>query len=83
MDLDSAMDDSGVKGIEALSTDERLELLERVWESLSRSPADVPVTTEQKAELDRRSGELDQDLAAGRPLGVPWDEVMRQLRARR
>jgi putative addiction module component (TIGR02574 family) len=82
MDVDGAMDQPGVK-IDALSTEERLDLLERVWESLSRSPADLPVTPAQRDELDRRSDELDQDLAAGRPLGVPWDEVMRQLRARR
>jgi putative addiction module component (TIGR02574 family) len=69
--------------IDVLSTEERLDLLERVWDSLSRTPADVPVTAEQRTELDRRSAELDQDLANGRPLGVPWDEVMRQLRSRR
>ena len=79
---DRAMDEPGLK-IDGLSTEERLDLLERVWESLSRSPADVSVTTEQRDELDRRSDALDQDLAAGRPLGVPWDEVMRQLRSRR
>jgi len=82
MDVDRAMDEPGLK-IDGLSTEERLDLLERVWDSLSRSPADVPVTVEQRTELDRRSGELDQDLASGRPLGVPWDEVMRQLRSRR
>jgi putative addiction module component (TIGR02574 family) len=81
MDVDEAMDQPGLK-IDGLSTEERLDLLERVWESLSRSPADVPVTTAQRASwTDART--LDQDLAAGRGLGVPWDEVMRQLRSRR
>jgi putative addiction module component (TIGR02574 family) len=82
MNLDGAMDTPEVD-IDVLSAEERLDLLERVWDSLSRTPADVPVTAEQRTELDRRSGELDQDLASGRPLGVPWDEVMRQLRSRR
>ena len=82
MGVEKAMDAPGLK-IDGLSTEERLDLLERVWESLSRSSANVPVTTEQRDELDRRSGDLDQDLAAGRASGVPWDEVMRQLRARR
>lgn len=67
--------------IEALSKDERLDLLERLWDSLT--PADVPVTDAQIAELDRRSQALDRDAGRGRPLGVPWDEVVRQLRARR
>lgn len=69
--------------IDALSSEERLDLLERVWESLSQIPAAVPVTEEQLAELDRRSSELDRDKDDGRPMGVPWEEVLRQLRARR
>jgi putative addiction module component (TIGR02574 family) len=78
----SGMDEPSVK-IESLSKDERLDLLERLWDSLSETPADVPVTLAQQAELDRRSDALDRDLAKGRALGVPWDEVVRQLRARR
>ena len=69
--------------IESLSRDERLDLLEKLWDSLSQTSADVPVTAAQQAELDRRSDGLDQDVAKGRALGVPWDEVVRQLRARR
>ncbi len=76
------MDEPSVR-IESLSKDERLDLLERLWDSLTETPADVPVTPDQQAELERRSDALDRDLAKGRPLGVPWDEVMRQLRARR
>jgi putative addiction module component (TIGR02574 family) len=69
--------------IESLSKDERLDLLERLWDSLSEMPSDVPVTRAQQAELDRRSDALDRDVEEGRALGVPWDEVVRQLRARR
>jgi putative addiction module component (TIGR02574 family) len=76
------MDEPSVR-IESLSKEERLDLLERLWESLRETPADVPVTLAQRAELDRRSDALDRDLAKGRALGVPWDEVVRQLQARR
>ena len=76
------MNEPAVK-IESLSRDERLELLEKLWDSLSEAPGDVPVTAAQRAELERRSDALDQDAAKGRVLGVPWDEVVRQLRARR
>ncbi len=69
--------------IESLSTEERLDLLERLWDSLSRAPGDVPVTRAQEAELYRRSDALDRGAAEGRVLGVPWDELLRQLRARR
>jgi len=82
MQLERAMGESPVR-IESLSKDERLDLLERLWDSLSATPGDVPVTRAQQAELERRSDALDHDAAKGRPLGVPWDEVLRQLRARR
>ena len=78
----SGMDEPSVR-IESLSKDERLDLLERLWDSLSETPTEVPVMPAQRAELDRRSDALDRDLATGRALGVPWDEVVRQLRARR
>ena len=68
--------------IEALSAAERLELLERLWDSLSDTPARVPLTEPQRAELDRRLDALDEDVEQGRVLGVPWDEVVRQIRNR-
>jgi len=69
--------------IESLGKDERLDLLERLWDSLSLTPSAVRVTAAQLAELDRRSDALDRDAANGGILGVPWDEVLRQLRTRR
>ena len=45
------MSDTAIK-IEGLSPEERLDLLERLWDSLARTPSDVPVTPEQRAELD-------------------------------
>lgn len=63
----SGVDEPSVR-IESLSKDERLDLLERLWDSLSETPADVPVTLAQQAELDRRSDALDRDLAKGRAL---------------
>jgi putative addiction module component (TIGR02574 family) len=61
--------------IQSLSRDERLDLLERLWESLSATPDDVALTKDQQAELDRRSDALDRGVAKGRVLGVPRDEV--------
>ena len=80
--LGSGMNEPAVR-IESLSKDERLDLLERLWDSLSATPDEVPVTQAQRAELDRRSAALDRDVEKRRALGVPWDEVVRQLRARR
>jgi putative addiction module component (TIGR02574 family) len=64
--------------IDALSPDERLRLIEELWESLSEKPAAVPLTDAQREELDRR---LD-DLERSGPEGIPWEQVLRQIRSR-
>ena len=63
--------------IAKLSTQERLELLERLWDSLS--PEAIPMTDAQIAELDRRLDELDREGA----VGIPWDEVLERIRKRK
>lgn len=62
--------------IDALTAQERLALLGDIWDSLK--PEDVPVTDAQRAELDRRLDDREGD----RNLGIPWDEVLRQIRNR-
>jgi putative addiction module component (TIGR02574 family) len=62
-----------------LSPEQRLDLLEEIWESLSANPDAVPMTQPQREELDRRLDELD----AEGPVGIPWDEVYRRLRDQR
>lgn len=66
--------------LDSLSVDERLRLLEQVWESLSRSGRGVPLTHEQQAELDQRLDELD---AEDEPKGIPWEDVVRRIRSSR
>jgi putative addiction module component (TIGR02574 family) len=51
--------------IEAMSRDERLELLEELWDSLSREAEGMPLTDEQRLELDRRLDALDREGAVG------------------
>ena len=64
--------------VDRLTSEERLQLLEDLWESLRRAPEAVPVTDAQKAELDRRLDELDEE----GPVGIPWDEVVRRIKGR-
>ena len=46
-----------ISRVKTLSPAERLELIGAVWETLS--PADAPVTAEEKALLDARLADLD------------------------
>ena len=71
-----------VVDVERLTPEEQLDLIGELWDRLSRAPENIPLTEAQRAEIDRRSDELDQDVLARRPLGIPWDEVFRQVRGR-
>lgn len=62
-----------------LSKDERLDLIEQLWDSLSDEERDsVPLTAEQEQELDRRLDAVEKDGAAG----ISSDELRRQVRSR-
>lgn len=63
--------------ISALNLDERMELLESLWESLGRDPASFPMDEAQTAELARRLSELETE----GPTGLSWEEVVAQARA--
>ena len=64
--------------INKLSPEERLDLIEELWDSLSEDPANIPLTEAQAKELDRRLEEMDNDSS----LGIPWDIVMSRIRNR-
>lgn len=72
-------DNSGMSvkvDIRTLTAEERLTLIGDIWDSLA--PVDVPVSKVQADELDRRLDDLDADPDPG----IPWNEVLRKLRAR-
>lgn len=63
-----------ISQVKHLSAAERLELIEAVWETLS--PDDVPVTEEEKALLDARISDAEnnpEDQSS-------WSEVRERLR---
>jgi putative addiction module component (TIGR02574 family) len=64
--------------VASLSLEERLWLLDELWESLSRTPEAIPLTDAQRAELDRRLNELESE----GPVGIPWVEVLRRIGSR-
>ena len=57
-----------------LPPDQRLKLVEDIWESLAASPADVPVPEWHRELLDERLA--DEDERASRS----WDEVKANAR---
>ena len=64
--------------IASLTPEERLELLEDLWDSLAATPQAIPLTGSQRAELDRRLDDLERE----GPVGIPWDEVLGRIRGR-
>jgi putative addiction module component (TIGR02574 family) len=64
--------------IAALTPEQRLDLLEELWDSLTATPAAIPLTGAQRAELDRRLDDLERE----GPVGIPWDEVLGRIRGR-
>ena len=64
--------------INRLSRDERLDLIQELWDSLAPTQDELALTEAQRNELDRRLDEMDRD----NTLGIPWDQVLIQIRER-
>ena len=62
-------------GIERLSVDEKISLVEEIWDSIAE---DTPLTEAQYVELDRRL----QDHRANPDDVVPWEVVKASISAR-
>jgi putative addiction module component (TIGR02574 family) len=58
-----------------LPVDERIRLVELIWESIAAVPEAVPVSDELKIELDRRLAEFEANPEAG----SPWEEVRERI----
>ena len=58
-------------GIDRLSVDERLALVEDIWDSIALESGALPLTDAQRTELDRRIAEHD----ANPDDVVPWEDV--------
>lgn len=58
-----------------LSVDERIQLVEDIWDSIAADPRDLAIPDEHLEELDRRLDEA----AANPGQGWPWSEVRDRL----
>jgi putative addiction module component (TIGR02574 family) len=64
--------------IETLSVEDRLRIVEAIWDSIAAEPENLPLTEAQRLELERRLVEDREDPDDV----VPWDEVKAQMLAR-
>jgi len=65
-------------GIDQLSVEERLALVQELWDSIAESTGALPLTEAQQAELDRRLAEHE----AHPDDVVPWEDVKASIEAR-
>ncbi len=68
----------GKADILKLSVSERIQLVQDIWDSIAEVPDSVPLTDEQKAELDRRLDAYHRDPKAG----SPWSVVRERFKSR-
>jgi putative addiction module component (TIGR02574 family) len=61
-----------------LSSAEKLQLVEDLWDDLASTPLGVPVHDWQKEELTRRKTNLTSNPASG----LSWEEVKQKVRDR-
>jgi putative addiction module component (TIGR02574 family) len=64
--------------LEGLSVAERILLVEQIWDSIAAEPDALPLTQEQKDELDRRLAAYEADPTAG----STWEEVKARLQGK-
>ena len=63
----------------SLSVEDRLELIEEIWDSLSATPEAIPITDAQRRELARRRRAHARNPSAAKS----WREVRAKLERRR
>ncbi len=65
-------------GIDQMTVEERLALIGAIWDSIAAEPKHIPITEQQKQEIDRRRAAYQAD-----PSRVtPWEVVKAEALAR-
>ncbi|NOT00576.1 MAG: addiction module protein [Phycisphaerales bacterium] len=69
--------DSGISvdRILGLPADERLRIVEAIWDSIAAEPESLPVTDAQKREIAARLAEYRRNPGSA----IPWAEARRRL----
>ncbi len=69
------MKDITIEEVLKLPIPERIRVVETIWDSIVEHPEALPLTDEQRAELDRRLDALEKDPHAG----SSWAEVRHRI----
>ena len=62
-----------------LPLDERIRLVEDLWDSIAADQGSLPLTPDQRAELDRRLDAYESDGDAGRPAKDVIADIRKRL----
>lgn len=62
-----------------LPVDERIRLVEDLWDSIAADQSALPLTPDQRAELDRRLDAYEADGNPGRPAADVIAEIRKKL----
>lgn len=76
MDTVSVMNNISITDILELPVQERIRLVELIWDSVAAVPEAVEVSPELKAELELRMIEFERNPEAG----YSWDQVKSRLK---
>ena len=58
-----------------LSIDERIQLVQDIWDSIAEVPESLELTQEQRDEIDRRIAELDANPGSA----ISWEELKTKI----
>ncbi len=79
MDVSSKGEHQMKTELHNLSIDERLRLVEDIWDSIAADQGALPLTDEQKAELDKRLDIYELDKNVGRVAAEVIADIKKKL----
>lgn len=62
-----------------LSIEQRMRLVEELWDSIAADQQALPLTDEQRVELDRRLDAYEADGNPGRPAEIALADIRKRL----
>jgi putative addiction module component (TIGR02574 family) len=65
--------------LQELSVDERIKLVEDLWDSIAADQGALPITADQRTELDLRLNAYSVDKNRGRPASDSVRDIRRRL----